>query len=352
MGQREREGTQVSETKNSFKQIHGAVIGYGGAFNMGRGHLNWMKEAGITPVAACDLDPARVAVAAEDFPGIRTYTDVEALLADDGVDLVTLITPHNTHAPLAIQALNSRKAVICEKPMCLTAQEATDMIAASEKNGVMLSVFHNRRHDGDFQALKEAIVDKKLLGDVFSIQAGGSGYGHPGHWWRSDKAISGGAFYDWGAHFLDWILNLMPGRKVVSVTGYFHKRVWHDVTNEDHVQAVLRFSDGAHADLSFSQISSAPMPRWRINGTKGAILDDGSVKDGMTLFGHLDGVAVRGELKNKPSRWDQYYKDIYAHLADGAPLDVTPQQARRVIAIMEAAEKSSQTGQAEPVPYE
>jgi predicted dehydrogenase len=342
----------MTPEKTPGKQIGGAVIGYGGAFNMGKGHLNGMREAGIVPTAVCDIDPPRLQAAQADFPGIRTYPDADALLADGDIALVTLVTPHNTHAPLAIEALNAGKAVICEKPMCLTAQEATDMIAAAKANGVMLSVYHNRRHDGDFQALKEAIVDKKLIGDVFSLQAGFAGYGHPGHWWRSDKAISGGAFYDWGAHFLDWILNLMPGRKVVSVSGYFHKRVWHDVTNEDHVQAVLRFDDGAHADLSFSQISALPMPRWRIQGTKGGILDDGSVKDGMALFTFLDGIKMRGELRNKASQWDKYYKDIYAHLATGAPLDVTPEQARRVIAVMEAAEKSSQSGQAEPVPYE
>ena len=336
----------------SQKQIRGAVIGYGGAFNMGKDHLARMQAAGITPVAACDIDPTRVAVSSTDFPGLRTYTDVPALLADDGVDLVTIITPHNTHAPLALQALSAGKSVICEKPMCLTAGEATDMIAAAKKNQVMLSVFHNRRHDGDFQALREAIVEKKLIGDVFSIQAGFAGYGHPGHWWRSDKAVSGGAFYDWGAHFLDWILNLMPGRKVVSVSGYFHKRMWHDVSNEDHVQAILRFDDGAHADLSFSQIATLPMPRWRIQGTTGGILDDGSVKDGMKLFTHLHGIKMQGELRNKAAQWDKYYRDIYAHLTDGAPLDVTPQQARRVIAVIEAAEKSSKSGQAESVAYE
>ncbi len=334
------------------KEIRGAVIGYGGAFNMGKSHLNWMQEAGIIPSAVCDLDVARLEVAASDFPGVRTYTEATALLEDTGVDLITVITPHNTHAPLAIQALNAGKHVICEKPMCLTAQEATDMIEAAKKNKVMLSVFHNRRHDGDFQALKEAIVEKKLVGDVFSIQAGFAGYGHPGHWWRSDKAISGGAFYDWGAHFLDWILNLMPGQKVISVFGLFHKRIWHDVSNEDHVQAVIKFDSGAHADLSFSSIATLPMPRWRIQGTKGGILDDGSIKDGMKLFGFLDEMKVQGELRNKPSRWDQYYKDIAAHLTEGAALDVTPESARRVIAILEAAEKSSKTGQAEPVPYE
>ena len=343
---------RINTDMTQKKQIRGAVIGYGGMFSMGRGHLNGMREAGISPAAVCDIDAARLEAAQVDFPGIQVYPDADALLRDGGVDLITLVTPHDTHAPLAIQALNAGKSVICEKPMCLTTSEATEMIAAARANGVMLSVYHNRRHDGDFQALKEAIVEKKLIGDVFSIQAGFADYGHPGHWWRSDKAVSGGAFYDWGAHFLDWILNLMPGRKVVTVSGYFHKRLWHDVTNEDYVQAVLRFDDGAHADLSFSQISALPMPRWRIQGTKGGILDDGSVKDGMALFTFLEGIKMRGEILNKTSQWDKYYKDIHAHLTAGAPLDVTPEQSRRVIAIIEAAEKSSKSGQAEPVPYE
>ena len=334
------------------KAISGAVIGYGGAFNMGFNHLSGMRDADITPLAVCDLDEERLKVAAADFPGIRTYSHADRLLEDPDVNLITVITPHDSHAPLAISCLNAGKSVITEKPMCLTAHEATEMIEAARQNNVMLSVYHNRRHDGDFQALKEAIVEKNLLGDVFSIQAGFAGYKHPGYWWRSDKAISGGAFYDWGAHFLDWILNLMPGQPVTSVTGYFHKRVWQDVTVEDHVQAILRFAGGAHADVSFSSISSVPMPRWRILGTHGGILDDGSVKEGLKFYSRLQGIPVEGILRHKPGTHDQYYKGIYAHLTEGAPLDVTAESARRVIAIMEAAEKSARSGQAEPVPYE
>jgi predicted dehydrogenase len=268
------------------------------------------------------------------------------------VDVIVIITPHNTHAELAIQAANAGKSVVCEKPMCITAHEATEMIAAAKKNDVVLTVFHNRRHDGDFKALKEAIVEKKLIGDVFSIQAGFAGYHHPGHWWRSNKEISGGAFYDWGAHFLDWILNLLPGQKVVNVTGFFHRGVWSDVTNEDHVEAIVRFDSGAHVDLSFSSISAVPMPRWRILGTKGGIWTDPAKNGALMLHTQHEGIAVQGEIKNKDNDWDKYYRDLYAHMADGAPLDVTPESSRRVIAIIEAAEKSAKSGQAEPVPYE
>ena len=76
------------------------------------------------------------------------------------------------------------------------------------------------------------------------------------------------------------------------------------------------------------------------------------MKEGFTLFRQVDGLPMRGELRHKKTQWDRYYKDIHAHLTEGAPLDVTPEQARRVIAIIEAAEKSAKSGQAEPVPYE
>src|SRR5258707_759444 len=113
--------------------IRCGVIGYGGAFNMGKAHLGWMKAAGMDPVAACDMDSKRAAVAKEDYPDIRTFTDVAKLLKEGEVDLITIITPHNTHAPLALQCLEAGKHVITEKPFCLTVAEATAMIDAAKK---------------------------------------------------------------------------------------------------------------------------------------------------------------------------------------------------------------------------
>ncbi|MFH1009223.1 MAG: Gfo/Idh/MocA family oxidoreductase [Candidatus Latescibacterota bacterium] len=331
------------------KTVHGAVIGYGPAFNMGKAHCGWINDTeGLEIVAVCDLDPARMVAAAADFPGIATYTDVAKMLQDDGIDLVTVVTPHNTHAPLAIQCLKAGKHVILEKPMCITGAEATEMIHAAKESGVMLSVFHNRRHDGDYAAIKE-VVDKGLIGDVFQVETGGGGYGKPGNWWRSDKRISGGAFYDWGAHFVDWVLNLVPG-KVVGVTGFFHNLVWHEVTNEDHVHAVIRFDSGAVADVQLSQIARIGRPRWRILGTKGAILDTGG--GSFTVSTVVEGIETEMTVKYKQGDWPSYYTNIAAHLIRGEELEVKPEEGRRVIAVIETAEKSAASGKTEPVPYE
>lgn len=330
------------------KVIRGAVIGYGGAFNMGKAHIGWMNATpGLVGTAVCDVDPARLEAARQDYPGIKTYSNAEDLLADPDIDLVTVVVPHNVHAPLAIQCLNAGKHVIVEKPMCITVDEATAMIEAARANGVMLSVFHNRRFDGDYMAIKE-VIEKGLIGRVFQVELCGGGYGHPGTWWRSNKAISGGAFYDWGAHFVDWVLGIVP-EKVVSVTGFFHKRVWLDVTNEDHVQAIVRFESGAVADIQLSSIARAPRPRWRILGEKGGIIDEG--KGSFKVFTEVAGIPAEMEVKYKPSAWQKYYQNISEHLHNGAPLAVTPESARRVIAIIETAEKSSKSGVTEPVPF-
>jgi scyllo-inositol 2-dehydrogenase (NADP+) len=333
----------------SERKVKCAVVGYGGAFNMGKSHAQWMNDTGrMVTVAACDVDPARMEAAKSDFPGISTYTDIDEMLAKSDAELVVIITPHNTHAPLALKALNAGKSVVLEKPMCITVAEATAMIEAAKKSKVTLTTFHNRRHDGDYMAIKE-VIDKGLIGEVFSIEAFIGGYNQPGTWWRSFKDISGGCMYDWGAHFVDWILNLIP-QKIENVTGFFQKRVWMDVTNEDQTEAIIRFKNGATADLQVSSIARVGKPKFRILGTKGAIIDEW--KGSFKLYTLVDGIPVEGEVKYKNSTWPEYYQNLAAHLLDGTPLEVTPESSRRVIGVIETAGKSAKSGRSEPVQFE
>lgn len=326
-----------------------AVIGYGGAFNMGKHHADWIQGTeGMEIVAVCDIDPSRLEVAQRDFPQVNTYTNVRELLRKQDFDLAVIVTPHNTHAPIAIQCLRAGKHVIVEKPMCIAVREANAMLKVAHANDVMLSVFHNRRWDGDYLAIKE-IVDRGIIGKVFHVEMFSGSYHPPHSWWRSEKEISGGAFYDWGAHLLDWLLGIMQER-VVSVGGFFHKLVWHDVTNEDNVEAIVAFESGAVAYVQLSQIAAAGKPRWYILGTKGAIVDYGGGK--FTVHTFVNGLRVESEVPYKESHWEEYYRNIAAHLLHGDELIVKPEQARRVIAIMELAERASRRGKMLPMPYE
>ncbi len=333
--------------------IRCGVIGYGGAFNMGRAHANYITETeGLELTSICDLDPKRTEVAQQDFPQITTYNAVEDLLTAPNVDLAVVVLPHNMHAKIALQCLSAGKHVIVEKPMCITVDEATAMIEAGRKSGKMVSVFHNRRQDADYRVLREIIVEKQLLGDVFSVEMWGGGFGPQNpDWWRSSKEISGGHFYDWGAHYLDWLLGLILS-PIADVSGYFHKRLWHDVTNEDQVQAVIRFENGCVANVTMSSIAHAGKPRWWVLGTKGAAVDRGGYFEVTGGF-NAEGYAATLRVPYKgDSDWKTYYANIAAHLLHGEDLKVKPEQARRVIAILETAEKSSRAGHSLPLPTE
>ena len=108
-------------------------------------------------------------------------------------------------------------------------------------------VYQNRRFDPDHLAVRRA-VRSGALGDVFHIETFVGGYGHPCNLWHSDEGVSGGAFYDWGSHVLDQILDLVP-TDIEHVTAASHKRRWFDVTNADHSRVTIRFVDGVEAEF-------------------------------------------------------------------------------------------------------
>ena len=329
--------------------IRCAMLGYGPSFNMGRLHSEFINQtAGMKAVAACDIDPARTKAAKEEFPNFRTYPHVDELLKDARVDLVVAILPHNIHAEMALKCIEAGKHVITEKPFCITVKQADAMIRAARAAGVMVTCFHNRRWDGDFTTIRR-LIEEGAIGEVFEIACGFSGYGAPGNWWRSDKEIAGGNLYDWGAHFTDWVLQLIPER-IHSIQGFFQKKVWVQSTIEDHTQAIVRFANGAMADIAFSSIAAAGRPKWRILGTKGAILDDGSVEKGCKVITYENGALVRREVPWTATGWNEFYLNVADHLLLGDELVIKPQQARRVIGVIEYAERSAKSGKPEVFP--
>ena len=207
-----------------FKQASGikvGVVGYGAAFNMGRAHLNEMKQAGMTPVAMAEIDPARMEAAKVDFPGIQAYPSLKDMLKKSNVDLLAIITPHNIHAKLALEALKAGRHVVTEKPFAITTAECDAMIAAARKAKVVISTYHNRHWDGPILAAVKQ-VRSGMIGDVYKVEAHMGGYSKPGDWWRTSKTISGGIMYDWGVHLLEYCLQIMGDDKITEVAGFAH----------------------------------------------------------------------------------------------------------------------------------
>ena len=339
--------------------IRCAVVGYGPTFNWGHMHARWIEAVpGLSLTAICDKDIECAAQARNDFPKIDIYTDLDELLTRGEIDLVAVVTPHSTHASIVQDCLNAGKHVVVDKPMCISIAEADAMIVAAENRELTLAVFHNRRHDGNFRAIKK-IVAQGEIGEVFYIEVASCGYGRPADTWRSKKEISGGQFYDWGSHAIDWVLNLIP-TGLAQVTGFYHKRLWSDVSNENQTQAMILFDNGAVANILQSNSARIGKPLWYILGTEGAITDSGrdAIK-GYTQHlngpaaGHFTAVTEAGEREGPymESDWLSYYVDLADHLLRGTPVPVSGKEGRRVITVLETAEKSARNGHSEEPPH-
>jgi len=326
------------------KTFRFAVVGYGPSFNMGPCHINSvLANEGFEFVAACDVSPDRQKAAREAYPQISTFGDLGLMLRQARPDLAIIITPHHLHARQVVQCLKAGSSVVVEKPMCITTAEVKVMLGAAKANKTMLSTFHNRRWDNDFVVLRD-LIRSGVIGRVFRIQAGFSGYKEQATWWRSDRKISGGAIYDWGAHFTDWILNLVDS-KVDFVTGYQLKNpAWTRYTNEDHSEYTVRFANGVLASLTISNMSMIEMPRWIVRGEKGSIT---AGREAFTVKHRADdGRDWTAEVRydSVKSDWHAYYRNVCAHLRDGEPLVITPESAGRVICVLDCANQSAKTG--------
>lgn len=329
------------------------VIGYGGAYNMGRAHLEATRAAGMTPTAVAELDPARLEVAANDFPGISLHKSSTAMLRGSDVNLVVIITPHNSHAPLAVECLRAGRHVVCEKPIALTTAEINRMIRAADSAGVMLSAYHNRHWDGMILQALDLVRRKRKIGDIVRIEAMFGGHSNPGDSWRGSQSISGGTLYDWGVHLLEYAFQLIDGR-VTEVGGFArhghwaaHTR-WGDDTVEDEARAVIRFDTGPHLTLTVSHLADpAPDHMLSVTGTKGT-LHAGMRVSKLVTFPKSG--RLTAELPTPPNRHHTYYENVRDHLLGKADLIITPALAKRPVQVIEAARRSAREGRSLRLP--
>jgi predicted dehydrogenase len=332
---------------NSVKEIKAALIGYSPQFRMGELHANDMGKAGITTVAVCDINSEVLKAAVKNHPGVDTYTSVDEMLLRKDVNLVVIITPHNTHHDLAMKCLSAGKSVILEKPMAITTDQCDEMIRLAEKNGLMLTVYQSRHWDGWIKSAVKVVKTEKKIGEIVKIEAHMGGYGCPGDWWRSSKCISGGILYDWGVHLIEYCLQLIDS-DVEEVIGFKHEGYWSDKckfksdTNEDDATAIVRFKSGQWMTLNITSIDANAKSNDRgfleITGTTGTFIMDPA---GWKLIKHEDGTKIVVTGPNMEPSWHDFYANIADHLVNGNPLIITAGYARKIINIIDLAVKSA-----------
>lgn len=336
--------------------IRSGIVGYGLAGRFFHAYLVSQVE-GLKLTAVASRAPERRAQAERDWP-LYTRETLTELLLDDSLQLIILATPHHTHASLAIEAMEAGKHVVVDKVMCLSSAEAEEMIAVSQKRGVMLSVFQNRRWDWGFLTVKKA-VRNGLIGEPFLIERTVH-RSRASRGWRALRVESGGLLYDWGAHLIDQGLQLLNTSPTsVLCKGYKYGLVG-DI--EDHVTCTLYFETGLEYRMEVSNLSRISKPHWYVLGTQGSLVKTGldpqeeSMKKGKinaAVEESDDRVRVRtGQDENvtdiilEPERgsWVDYYRNIEAVLREGAELEVKPKEMLDLMNVLDAATKSQESG--------
>jgi predicted dehydrogenase len=338
---------------NSAHNTRVGLLAYGA---IGHEHnLAVQGTPGLVLTAVCDVNPERIVAARELAPTIEAFTDATAMLDSGAIDLVVISTPPNSHYSWAKEALLRGVHVVLEKPMALTAQQCDELMSLAAQKQLMLVVYQNRRYDADFVTISR-LISQGAIGEVFQYDCFVGGYSEPCTYWHSNAEVSGGAIFDWGSHFIDQILTIIPD-EIAHVSGQNHKRVWMHATNADHAQVTITFTSGTQATFVNSDLAAARKPKFYVLGTKGAIVGnwdpaaEPTVADLpaiVTLY-EQDGTCTVVTLDEVAPF--SFHRSLVDYLHHQVPMPVQALQSRNVVSIMEAAECSALANAMAVVPH-
>lgn len=228
-----------------------AVIGCGNIAN--HAHIpSYMNNPEAEIVYFCDILPERAQAAVDKYGCGKPVTDYQEILADPAVDAVSVCTPNNVHASIAMDCLRAGKHVLCEKPAARTYEEALEMQRVQHETGKVLNIGVVNRFNDSVNRIKEYIEAGKL-GEVFHVYVSFRSYRsipELGGAFTTKAIAGGGALIDWGVHFLDIVMYCCgdPAPRTVSgetfcklgkeMEGYVYKNMWAGPPKYDGVYDV------------------------------------------------------------------------------------------------------------------
>lgn len=298
-----------------------------------------------------------------DLPAVEVVAAPSHVLSHDAVDLVVIAAPNASHAALAGAALDAGKHVVVDKPFTLDLAEARLLVQLADTRGRLLSVFHNRRWDSDFLAVRQAIADG-AVGHVTHFESHFDRY-RPAvrARWREQAVPGAGICYDLGPHLIDQALQLfgLPTRIHASLA---IQRKGGLV--DDWAHLLLDYGS-TRVILHASMLVAGGVARFTVHGSRGSLVKrTADRQETQLLAGMTPGAIGWGEDPDPLIAYDDtgtarrlpvpagdyrhYYSDIVAALAGRAPNPVTPIQALAVMAVLEAALEANRTGRSMAVP--
>ena len=299
----------------------------------------------------------------ERYPGSKIYRSVTDLLAEDFIQLIVVNTPTHLHFENAKAALMAGKSVVIEKPFAVTVREAEELAALAADKKLFLSVYQNRRYDGDYHAVKN-IIEKKLLGELREVEIRYDRYrtvasGKP-H--KEGDLPGAGIIFDLSPHLIDQALQLF-GWPVSLFADVWKMR--DDVKANDYFE-ILFYYPKMRVRLKATCIARETIPAYALHGMKGSFLQQRSDSqeiqlgagvsptldswcpppahpDGL-LHTEINGEIIYSHLTSTPGNYMGYYDDVYKALTGQAANPVPAEDGIKTIRIIEAALKSSAEG--------
>jgi scyllo-inositol 2-dehydrogenase (NADP+) len=295
-----------------------------------------------------DVSEQRRAEIAEQLQA-TAYASYEEMLAEATIDLIVVATPPTFHAAHSIQALESGKHVIVEKPMALNAADADRMVDAAEQAGRRLVVNHNHRYSGvmHYPTIKDAL-DRGLIGrpyqyDVQLLSGWGGYQGSPDYVpnWECKKEHGGGTLFSWGPHLVDLVLHAHPS-KPKSVFCVLNTHGW-EFDGDSNAALTVIFEDGATAQIEISYVSPHEFTVFYVRGENGSIKYEA---DGnrLSLRSGNFGDFREEELPTEQLPGDIIHANLYHAIEHGEPPVIAPHDIHVVIATLEAARVSAEEG--------
>jgi predicted dehydrogenase len=342
-------------------RISVALIGYGLAGSVFHGPLI-SSTPGMSLGTIVTGDPGRRARASSDHPDAQLLTGVDALwqqAADH--DLVVVATPNRSHVPLGLAALEAGLPVVIDKPMAPTAEEGRRLVSEAAERDLLLTVFQNRRWDGDFLTASR-LLSEDALGPIVRFESRFERWRpnvRPETWReRGDPEEAGGLLFDLGSHLIDQAVGLFgPPRSVYAEID--RRRPGAEI--DDDVFVALEHGEGVRSHLWMSVLAAIPGPRMRLLGLRGAFEkfgldvqeqalsegarpdDPGWGRDPPERWGRLSTGEDERNVETEPGAYEEFYRGVAASLREGAPPPVDPNHSVMGLEIIEAAQESART---------
>ncbi len=338
------------------------MVGYGLAGRLFHGPYIDAVD-GIRIRAIATSHPERRAQASSEHPDAAIVGSVDALIDHPDVEVVVVVTPNRSHAPIGTQALAAGRHVVVDKPIAMTTAEAEALVEAGDRAGRILSVYQNRRWDGDFQTVR-GLVDAGVFGAIDSLEARFERWTAVGPEWRETAEEAGGPHRDLGAHLVDQSLVLF-GDALRVFAQIDSRRPGSRV--EDSTFMTIDHADGVRSRLWTSLIARRTGPRIRVRGLDGEYVkedldpqerqlldglrpdDPGFGEEPEERWGRLEAGGSSTPVPTQRGDYRHYYELLRDAVRGDGERPVDPANSVRGLRILEAAERSARTGAVETV---